>query len=459
KPMTGITPPTQESAKTQPRPTAGEAQRAADAAAQFAIDTRWDSEAVPVPETGTVVPLPGKPEKFLFTDRGRTLALWFPDLRTVGFFNLGKLKMEKYLDVDDAGALVAGGTSVLLTYQPELNQLDLYDVRTLERRGSKRLPESDRLICLAMGFLESGHAFALRNREGKIEPVLIRLPDFSVEDLRIESNEKTASRDAKFPAPNGSLTAAMNDSGNYGVVASTVPGTVGMVATYSLREGGVVSMKTYYQGADYPQPLGRGEMFVTEEGLFTAATPRNLMWKPSMSSFSPQEACPVLGADAFVYLPQRGGRWESFEGFYVCSLPTMMPILEIPVSSKLKESFPSASGSGKGTLMASATANRLISLGSNFNKLIVLPLGLREGTSRTLVARPGTVYERKIELPAGATAVVETGPQGLTLDVATSTLRWQVPTSQPRAQVVQVLLRVKSASGADDYLVQKITVL
>jgi hypothetical protein len=91
-------------------------------------------------------------------------------------------------------------------------------------------------------------------------------------------------------------------------------------------------------------------------------------------------------------------------------------------------------------------------------RLVLLPLGLREGTAEDPIAQPGKHFAKKVKIAEGSTVVVESAPRGLIFDPVNNVLNWDVPADFPAGQAVDVIMLVKPRDGEEEYLIEKIRV-
>ncbi|HSJ02956.1 MAG: hypothetical protein ACAI34_07750, partial [Verrucomicrobium sp.] len=118
--------------------------------------------------------------------------------------------------------------------------------------------------------------------------------------------------------------------------------------------------------------------------------------------------------------------------------------------------------------LASAEHDCYVYINRESRRMRLYPMGLKGGGSGKgmaaepenpgLIAVPGQPFSRKLFLPEGATATLESGPAGMTVEPGTPKLVWSVPAGQSRGEVVQVILLIRKADGSTDYQIEKISV-
>lgn len=400
--------------------------------------------------TGTEVPLPSPPASFTVTNAGWRLAFWFPELRKVGLFNLATLKFDGFVDSAEEQTQTASGGSVLAVYQPVSRTLDLYDVNTLQKRVTHVFSESAKVRAITMGLHQPMQIFALMERNIGYDLGVLTLPNRTFLTLEVKPSRPGAS---SLSRAGSNLYASSDDSGQYLIATRPDVGPSGL-GTYSLQPNGTALHDYKHASARFPRIMGKGQRVVANEGQFYADPTEGFKYNQNSNRRGASIHGPVVGYEATLTYYQDSSK-NGFTGFRVNSISNDSPIIELSVDKMVHGKVPSTHS---GAILGSAPADRIICIHPSEKKLIFFPLGLRGGTGTASLAEPGKLFEKKMELPAGATMTLENGPEGLTLDPASFTLRWQVPPTQPRGQSVQVLILVKKPDGTQDYHIEKIPV-
>jgi hypothetical protein len=164
----------------------------------------------------------------------------------------------------------------------------------------------------------------------------------------------------------------------------------------------------------------------------------------------------VAGYQAFVELGSAGANAVAFR---VTSLPAMGNLATLPVNA-ISGHVPSAADVKKqiGTILASAYCDRIACVLAGEKKVVLYPLGLKSGAAGSGFAEAGKHFERKLNIAAGSTVTLQSGPQGLKYDARSSSLVWDVPADTKGGQMIQVIILVKDADAKENYLVEKISV-
>ena len=73
-------------------------------------------------------------------------------------------------------------------------------------------------------------------------------------------------------------------------------------------------------------------------------------------------------------------------------------------------------------------------------------------------AEPGKHFERKVEVPPGASVTIQSGPPGLRFDQKANSLVWDVPADAGSGKVLSVVMLIRASADKEEYHVEKISI-
>lgn len=423
-----------------------------DAAAKFG------PSIVTVPPEGLECPLPDVAENAVLAYAGWQMIVLFPDLMKLGVMNLASGKLEGFIDCADRKPLFAAGGQVLTVYSPSSRALDVYDLATRKKIGSKTMPADAPVRFVGMGLLNPAEVFVLQpvptGAPGALRPALLKVPNLTATELLPEV------ANAVYPpmlmgTPATELKGAMDETGASAAVARLTGNPAGL-GQYTILGGNRFRYNYEHISDGVPTVSGDGKYIVNRRALRNALTgdrtaDGNLLIKNSPAYF----LAPIAGYSGYVALERNQGE----QGFRAFALPAMSQLVKLPLTEATMAKLTHASERDQKELMlASAYCDRIAYLLPTEKKLMLFPLGLKSGAPGSGFAVPGKRFERKLTVPAGATVTIQSAPQGLRYEPSTTALIWEVPATTKTGQMIQVIILVKGADSKESYVVEKISV-
>ena len=104
-------------------------------------------------------PLPGVVSRVCVGAGGRILFLLIPDLKKLAVFDVEKAKITQYLSVSEEDVHIAAGMDKLFIASETSGTLERYDLTTLKKQVTAKLPLEGRIGALFMGSASTGPLF------------------------------------------------------------------------------------------------------------------------------------------------------------------------------------------------------------------------------------------------------------------------------------------------------------
>ncbi len=105
------------------------------------------------------LPLPGVVSRVCVGAGGRLILLLIPDLKKLAVFDVEKAKITQYLSVAEEDVHIAAGMDKLFIASENLGTLERYDLATLKKQVTAKLPLEGRIGALFMGSASNGPLF------------------------------------------------------------------------------------------------------------------------------------------------------------------------------------------------------------------------------------------------------------------------------------------------------------
>jgi hypothetical protein len=416
----------------------------------------------PVTPSGLELPLPDTPQKPFLASGGWQVILPFKTLGKIGVFNLATAKFDGFVDCSDPAAICSSGGNVLSVFLPSTSRLELYDLNTLEKKVSGRLEIGQRIIHVGMGMLNPSHLFVVYadGRPGyalQYFPAFVRVPDLAV--IRPETEVRNGNNNfGPYDIIKSGIEAGVDESGTMLAFIKLRSSPTQYGAFTLMPDGRVLIDNSERESVHTPQPSYFGKAVVGRARVVPAGKVTSVFGGKDFVDDRKILMAPVAGYSGFVARVYDAGSTQKTSAFRLYGLPGLNPLWEISADAAALGTYQFDPAEDSPVLLASAWSDRLVYINPSAKKIHLLPLGLRGLAKRDDVAHPGKPFQRKVLIPAGASAVLENGPKGMTFEPTTLTLNWSVPADVPRGQEIQVILLVKAADGSSEYRIEKVSV-
>lgn len=415
---------------TQPTPYAASTTAlppAASASTPAKIFEKMLAEAPKPGPTGLRKAIPEAPADIRPAFGGAYLVFHFPTIGKLGVFNVAQAKFDTYLPVSD-NAIYAAGGSTLLVYLPQDRVFQLYDMNTLQRRGSKPSRIIGELTDIEMSLFNSQLALisyadsteALSRRHYAI----LNLDTFQSIEIVDPQNHFAHNRCFR-----DNIHMRLDD--NFTAVASwaTSHSPSGFIFAHLSPQG---IRSSAYEHSDFGSlsPDRTGQRVYSTRGFILGPKAETL------KTFAKSALFPVRGSDYFLEIskkvvtvrePLGGSEINRFE------LP-----FEYANTAWNKNHL-----TDDRVVHACAQLNRACFVDLKALSLYEFELGLGSNLQQIRQAlegvRRGTLWTRKMDFPAGTKVTIEDAPPGVKYDPTTTVLSWQIPPTQPAGNVTLLL--------------------
>jgi tetratricopeptide (TPR) repeat protein len=416
---------------------------------------RFGPTQVSVPADGLEIPLPDTPERAVLAYAGWKAVISFPDLLKLGILNLSTGKIDGFIDCDDRRTIFAAGGQLLATYSPASQNLEVYDLETLQKIIAKRNPRPGPIVFIGMGLLNPTRLFVLHFETTGFppyfSPAFLKLPDLAPFELRPSiKNENNPLRTGHSSA-DAFMDGSMDERGNIAVVTHHRSN----LYHYIPKENGRLGFFYAHSGFE-ATGLAHGGAFVLGRGqVVHIGTEKDRYHSTLREGSNPYRLVPIAGYPAFVEFRTLRSEYV----FRVFGLPSMNKILTTTVAPEVGRRLSHReSHEQTEVVLASSYCDRIAYIMPMEKRVILFPLGLKGSEAGGGIAQPGKNFTRKVNFSAGSTVTVQSGPPGLQVDGKTGTMTWNVPADFKTGQTVQVIMLVKTADGKEEYAVEKITI-
>lgn len=410
--------------------------------------------AVAIPAGGMVKPLPAKPVNAIMGYAGTCLLITFPDLMKIGVYDLCQTKIVKYIDLPEKDAIVAAGGKMMLLYLPGARRFELWDMETWTKKKEVVFRSDRTVVSVGMGLLN--HEFAVvvcadGNAQARDKVAILSLPDCKLTVPEVRQLGTGMDLFHCYAHIDKSSRVVLEESGTCALVLGSGRGF--------FKLGNHQSVEACHQHTGGSQDasivFGGTEMVVTNFDVYRPDEEGGLLQKAAKESGSNRSARRECLANVYGYrgtVEIDGLEGEQEARLCVRSLPQLNPVYSQPVS---KELYKKIDFGGDKQMFASAYVNRCAILSKDAAEVLLFGLDtVPVATADQIV--PGSLFTRKLTLAEGTKATVDSGPNGLTYDLTSGEIRWQIPKDQPRSVEVSVILLLTDALGKESYHVEKI---
>lgn len=366
---------------------------------------------------------------------GAYILMHFPAMGKLGVFNVAQAKFDTYLPVPENALFTAGGVT-LLVYLPTDRVFQMYDLRTLQRTSSKPSRIIGIITDIEMGLFNSEAAMisyadsteALSTRHYGV----LNLGTFQTLEFKGDMFHNRCYRD------NIHLRVDENFTGFVSWATSHSPSgfIFGPLTSRGIKE-------VCYEHSDF------GSLALDKQCQRVYSSHRGILNLKGevVKDFSGASLFPVQGGCYFLEVRKTQVTVREPLGYSEVShieLP-----FEFATTSWSKNNL-----TDDRLLYGCAPLNRACFIDLKGLALYTFELGLGENVQQVRQSlegvASGTLWTSKMNFPAGTKVNVEDAPPGVKYDVATTTLSWPIPASQPSGSVT-VLLSVTLPGKEEAY--------
>lgn len=391
----------------------------------------------PRPEpTGLKKTLPETPRDIRPALGGAYLVFDFPVMGKLGVYNVAQAKFDTYLAVSENAIYTAGGTT-LLVYLPQERVFQTYDLRTMQRTGSKASRIAGELTDIEMGlfnpqlviisYADDTHALSRRRY------AILNLTTYQT----VEIEDSQFVRNASYRD-----NIHMRVDENFNGVASWATSQTPTGFIYARLSPRGVS-NAVYEHDDYGclVPDRVGQRIYTTRGKILGPKGQKL------KEFAGAAIFPVRGGDYFLEVRKKEVTVREAVGNAEVSRLTLP--FEFASTPWVKDNL-----TDDRLVHGSAQLNRACFVDVKGTALYEFELGLGGDAHQIRQSldgvKRGTIWTRKMNLPAGTKVTIEDAPAGTKYDVSTGTLSWPIPATQPAGNIT-ILLSVTLPGKEEEY--------
>lgn len=433
-------------------PTSAPVTRAAPVTGSPATTTRTTTTAPsPATQVGHLetspfeVALPGTVDDVAAGASGRLLILRFGSLRKLAVFDVAAGKVVKLLPLVSEDAVFAATAEKLLVVACEQSIVQRWDLKTLERETTTRLPDMDPVDHLAAGHSSSGPAMLLVRGKPKF--------------LDINTLKLLNITDNSLPWMRGSVRASGDGTTFAGWATNTDPSGIRLMTL----SGNTLRCLYEHRRAHPLLPSHDGRFLFTADGIFSSDL------KPLTDAFRNVQCLPSYHPSFFMALSARepgSGGYRNLEVSLhsvsdrrlLTKLPTLAELrnpesIRGPFHPMSADKFIHLIPQHKALVTLNAAADRLVVRRFDVGEALV-----RDGAAflfveslppRTALRGEKWRYRPEVRSKRGGTRIaIDSCPAGMVLSDA-GVLEWDVPTTQAPDSKVSVILAIRDASGQE----------
>lgn len=397
----------------------------------------------------TELNLDGKVDWIAAGGSGRYIVFRQPDQRRVAVYDLAKPELVGHLPIAEPRTSVTASRDSIFVFEPSTREMSRFDLRTLQKNGSKITPSRVKAAIPGGGCLVAGSAscevlFMLHMTEGTYV-----IDQSSLEDLNVSRSSsripyfEAGQRFTAVSASADGLTVATSSDErfttwewNKGAIQGLRTSLIGRLPTFSADGRLLMTTRGTHTTRQPSKVLGAGQPTLPEANHLIASTqgPYFLRFPPPMADST--TAAPQM------FLPDRGtpiAKFVSLKGLSAALMDASPPFYRLQI-------VPSVGA----IAILSQTNDRLMVHRLDFDSILLdadVKAAFIESATQFRVAR-GKPFEHSVVVRSPSSPVtykLGDAPPGMEID-AKGNIRWNVPDEQPLG-VINVQLIVVNGEG------------